>query len=151
MNNSKKHDPRFRKLWENSGALRGAFRVDYDWLDSWIYETQIKKAQQNKIDIILVIDIRQNCLCGVFDGDTNCNCPFYNVVTEICVINPLLLDRLRCNLEKLGWEYSDRQDLSLPVFFSGLNWDEFITKLSKFGCPSIGTMYDKKMTSTYWP
>lgn len=125
MNDSKKHDPRFKKLWVDSGAITRTFLVELELL--WLTECDIKKAQEREVDILVAIE-PENCLCN-----DECECPVIYEVSEICVINPLLLGKMRRNLEKLGWWEREHNDMSLPIFSSGLNYDDFILSLSSLG------------------
>jgi len=125
MNDSKKHDPRFEKLWVDSGAMARTFQVDFEL--HWLNECNIKVAQDKGVDILVAIE-PENCLC-----EEECECPVIYEVNEICVINPLLLGKMRRNLEKLGWWEREHNNMSLPIFSSGLNCDDFILSLSSLG------------------
>lgn len=141
MNNSKKKDPRFKKLWVDSGAMVRTFQLDSELL--WLSESDIKKAQKKGVDILIACE-QENCWC---EGE--CECPVIYGINEICVINPLLLKKMRRNLEKLGWWEQDNQNLPLPVFSSGLDCDNFISRLSHFGHVQdllMGTFTSMKIT-----
>lgn len=125
INNGKKRDPRFRKLWEDAGAMARTFQVKFEWY--CITKSQIKEARERGVDILASLD-QGNCYCM-----DKCECPIVYEVNEICVINPLILRKMRRNLEKLGWWESDRQDMSLPIFHSGIDCDDFILRLSQLG------------------
>lgn len=142
MNNSKKYALRFKKLWVNSGAMTRTFQVDFELL--WLTEHSIKEAQEKEVDILVAFE-QKNCWC-----EKECECPVIYGVDEVCVINPLLLGKMRRNLKQLGWRERDHQIMSLPIFSSGLDCDDFILRLSHFGHVQdllMGTLTPMKVVS----